>query len=359
MDVEGGDESDAAQGEAQRVGQLPVLEQREHHRPHHRADGLHREEDAHPVARILVLLRLRVQHEARHPVLHQLHGGRVEGACGHRAVGVRPHEHEGRPAEELHQSHRPEGFGRTRQEAEDVHLLLLLLAADAVVFGVELRGIFLHLQRGVDDAEDEDGRADVEGVNHRVGYHPLGRDVADAYGGEDEGEEVACQAPGVAQEALYGVGQSFLFLIDHVAHHHLEGLHGHVDAGVQQHQRNQSEDHRRAHRHAEAARVGQHAHDEHGHRGPHEEVGYAPSEAAPRPVAEHADERLHDDAHQRGQYPEVTQTVWVGAQRGEDAADVGALQGVGYLYAEEAEADVPQLPETMVGYFFHWFWCCK
>ena len=351
----GGDEARAAQHEAERVGQLAVLEHGEHHRPNDRPDGLYREEDAHPVARILVLLRLRVQHKTCHTVLHHLHRGRAEGIGSHRAVRIGPHEHEGRPAEELHEAHRPEGFRRTRQEAEDVDLLRLLLLRDAVVFGIELRRIFLHLHGGVDDAEDEDGRADVEGVDDRVGYHSLGGDVADAEGGEGEGEEVARQASGVAQEALYGIGQAFLFLIDHVAHHHLEGLHRHVDAGVQQHQGYQSEHHRRTHRHAEAAGVGQHAHHEHGHRCSHEEVRYAPPEAAPRAVAEHADEGLHDDAHQRGQYPEVTQAVRIGAQRGENAADIGALQGVGYLYAEEAEADVPQLPETFIGYFFHWF----
>ena len=66
-----------------------------------------------------------------------------------------------------------------------------------------------------------------------------------------------------------------------------------------------------------------------------------PSEAAPCAVAEHSDEGLYDDAHQRRQYPEVTQTMRVSAQRGEDSADIRALQSIGNLYTKEAETDVP------------------
>ena len=36
----------------------------------------------------------------------------------------------------------------------------------------------------------------------------------------------------------------------------------------------------------------------------------------------------------------------VGTQGGEYSADVGTLQGIGYLHAEETETDVPQGPKT-------------
>ena len=136
----------------------------------------------------------------------------------------------------MYQPYRPESLGCTYQKAEHVDFLLLFFFRDAVVFGIELGRIFLYLQRGVNNAKDKDGRADVEGVDDRIWYHPLGRDVADAYGREDEREEVTRQASGVAQETLYGIGQPLLFLVHQVAYHHLEGLHGHVDACVQQHQ---------------------------------------------------------------------------------------------------------------------------
>ena len=44
----------------------------------------------------------------------------------------------------------------------------------------------------------------------------------------------------------------------------------------------------------------------------------------------------------------------VGTKSGEDAADVGALKGVGNLYAEEAETNVPQAPKRFVWNLFHY-----
>jgi len=118
-------------------------------------------------------------------------------------------------------------------------------------------------------------------------------------------------------------------------------LHGHVDGGVEEHQSHQSEDHGRGHRHAERAGIGQQAHHQHGQGSTEEEIGYAASPSCPRAVGARADNRLHDDAHEWGQYPKITQAVGVGAKGGEDARDVGTLQGVGYLYAEESETEIP------------------
>ena len=53
------------------------------------------------------------------------------------------------------------------------------------------------------------------------------------------------------------------------------------------------------------------------------------------------------------QYPEITQTMRIGTQCGKDTADVGTLQCIGYLYAEKAKADIPQLPKTQIRFYFH------
>ena len=44
----------------------------------------------------------------------------------------------------------------------------------------------------------------------------------------------------------------------------------------------------------------------------------------------------------------------VGTESSEDAADVSALEGVGNLYAKEAETDVPQAPKRFVWNLFHY-----
>ena len=125
-----------------------------------------------------------------------------------------------------------------------------------MVFSIFCRGHLLHFDTGVDDAENEDGSTDVEGVDDRVGDDALRCRVADAHVGEEEGEKVAYEAACVAQETLDGVGQTLLFFIYHVAHHHFKGLHGHVDGGVEEHEGNESEYHGRADLHAEAAGIG-------------------------------------------------------------------------------------------------------
>ena len=49
------------------------------------------------------------------------------------------------------------------------------------------------------------------------------------------------------------------------------------------------------------------------------------SPAGPSLIAQRSDNRLHKNAHQWWQYPEITQRVWVGTQRCKDARDVGRL----------------------------------
>ena len=43
----------------------------------------------------------------------------------------------------------------------------------------------------------------------------------------------------------------------------------------------------------------------------------------------------------------------IGTQCGKDTADVSTLQCIGYLYAEKAKADIPQLPKTQIRFYFN------
>ena len=205
-----------------------------------------------------------------------------------------------------------------------------------------LGSVFLDLGRGENHAQDKDGRTDVECPLHRVGHLTLFSHIGHAYGSKDEREKVAHDGTGVAQEALDGVGFGFLFLVDHIAHHHLEGLHGHVDTSVKQHEHHGTENHGRSHGEAETTGVGQQAHDGHGNGCTSKQIGDAAAKASPRLVAEITHKGLHNHAHEGRQNPEEAPAVGVSAQSGEDAADVSTLQCVGDLYAEEAETDVPQ-----------------
>ncbi len=214
-----------------------------------------------------------------------------------------------------------------------------------VVGGVLLGRHFAHGHAGIEHAEDQDRRAAVERIDHRVGNHPFGSDVADADPGKEVGEEIAHQRTGVAEHALDRVGLRLLLLVHHVAHHHLEGLHSHVDRGVEQHEHHQPERHRHLDRKTQAARVGQKGHHQHGDQRAEVEIGLATSPAAPGLVAEAADQRLYDHAHERGQDPEETQIVRIGPERGEDTADIRTLEGVGDLNTEKSEAQIPHLPK--------------
>lgn len=78
--------------------------------------------------------------------------------------------------------------------------------------------------------------ADVERIDDRVGNNTFGSNITDADGGKNKREKISCQTAGITEKTLNGVSQSFLFFIHHIAHHHLEGLHGHIDRGIKEHQ---------------------------------------------------------------------------------------------------------------------------
>ena len=225
--------------------------------------------------------------------------------------------------------------------------------------GILLRRHFLHAQERIEDAKDEDGGPAVERIDDAVGNDAFRRFIGDADPGEEDREQVAHQGARVAQETLDGIGSGLLLLVHHVADHHLEGLHRDVDGGVQEDQGEQAE----PHRHVQAqeqpggevqrARIREEQHHQDGHDGAHDEVGLAAAHPGPGPVGPLADEGLDDHAHQRREDPEPGELVRIRAEGGEDAADIGALQGVRDLDPEKAEAQVHHLPESQVAFRTH------
>ncbi len=119
---------------------------------------------------------------------------------------------------------------------------------------------------------------------------------------EHEAHNRAC----VTQEALYGVGEALLLLVDHVAYEHLERLHGYVDRQVEEHQCECSEDECAGHGEVEASGIGKQCHDDYGEYCAKQEVGKTATEAIPCAVAECAHDGLNYQACQRRQNPKVT-----------------------------------------------------
>ena len=189
---------------------------------------------------IFVVVGLSVDADAR----DALAGGGVVGVAGDGVGGIGPHVEEGGPAEELHEADGPEHLGGLDEQAEHVLAFLLLAGGggfDAVECGILGRVHLLDLGEGVEHAEQQDGRADVEGPCDGGGHLAGGGGVAEEEC-EDDGSDVAHDGAGVAEEALDAVGEALLLFVDHVADEHLEGLHGHVDGGVEQHQGHKAED---------------------------------------------------------------------------------------------------------------------
>ena len=167
VDEVGGDEADATHDERDGVSHLVALEAWDDGSPEYRTDGLDGKEDAYPVTCILILLRGCIED---HGTCFGNLGGCIKGAMCDRTVGIGPHVHERCPAEELYEADGPEGGRSLLEQFEHTGLVLMLLGIDGMVLVVLLGRILLHHDRGVDDADDEDGGTDVEGVLHRVGH---------------------------------------------------------------------------------------------------------------------------------------------------------------------------------------------
>mgnify|MGYP000056746179 CR=1 FL=1 len=187
---------------------------------------------------------------------------------------------------------------------------------------------------------------DIERPDDRIRNHTLLSIILDTEEGKEEWEDISGYRTGIAEETLDRVSLCLLFFIYHIAYQHLERLHRHVDARIEEHQRYQSEEHRTAHGQSERTGIREQAHYQDGNRSTHKEIRDAATEAAPRLITQRAHDRLNQDSHQRRENPEITQTVRVSAQSGKDAGNVGALKCVCNLHAKKTEAQVPELPET-------------
>ena len=91
----------------------------------------------------------------------------------------------------------------------------------------------------------------------------------------------------------------FLLFIHHIAHQHLERLHGHIDARVEQHEHDEAEEHHRRDGKSQRAGIRQQAHHGHSNGCSNKQIRYTTAEAAPGLVGECADDGLHDHTHER------------------------------------------------------------
>ena len=270
---------------------------------------------------------------------------------GNGAVGVGPHVEERCPAEELNHAHLEEHlpcafwlFLRSLAIGGFLGLNLILRK----FFGWH----FANIHHSVNHTENEDCGTNIERPNHRWWHLALWRNVGNTDGGKQQREHIAHDRASVAQKRLNAIRLSFLLFVHEVAHHHLEGLHRHVDAGVEEHEGYQAKHHRSAHCQAKRAGVGEQTHHEHCHKRAHKQVRNAAAEAAPCFITEIAHERLNEHTHEWWKNPEETQIVWVGSEGGEDAADVGTLKCIRNLHPEKSETDVKQFRKTQIRFCF-------
>ena len=324
------------------VCHLRILKLRENDSPDNTTYRLYGKENAHPVACLLKCFRSRV--------------GRIPYGFSDGSRRIIPEIKETSPAEELNQSHLPEGRWRLAEQSNPTGLVFRSLSIRIlhtslftlrfIILRILLWIPLLHLHRGVDNTENQDSRTDIERPDDRIRNHTLLSIILDTEEGKEEWEDISSYRTGIAEETLDRVSLCLLFFIYHIAYQHLERLHRHVDARIEEHQRYQSEEHRTAYGQSERTGIRQQAHHQDGNRSTHKEIRDAATEAAPRLIAQRAHDRLYQDSHQWRENPEITQVVWVSTQRCKDSGDVGALQGVGNLYSEKSEAQVPELPET-------------
>ena len=198
-------------------------------------------------------------------------------------------------------------------------------------------------ERWLEHTEDKDSGTDVERPSYSIWNLTLRSHALNAKPSEDVWEEIAHERTSVAQEALDRVCLGLLLVVNHIADHHLERLHRHIDRGIEEHKHNGTKGERRLNDHIETTRIWQERHNDNGNQSTHIEVRLTATPLAPGFVAHRADDRLYDHTHQRRQYPEETKGVGISTQCRKDAADVCTLQSVGNLHAKESETQIPHL----------------
>ena len=326
MEVRHETEANGTNNETHGVSQLGVLELGQQSSPYHRTHGLNGKENTGPVTCLLEGLARGI--------------GGIPHHLSNRARGVVPHVKHGGPREELDETYLPESRRGVLEQSNPVGTLLLLLR-NGIILGIVLRIPLTDLRSGIDNAEDENGGADVERPDDAIGHHTLLGHIADANKREHKGEHITHHRASIAEERLDTISLGLLLLIHHIAHQHLKRLHSHIDGCIEEHKGDEAEHHGGTDGETQRARVGQQTHDEHGHGGSDKQVRDTTTKACPCLIAQRSDDGLHQDTHQRGQDPEITQVVGIGTKGGEDTGDVGTLQRISDLHTEESKTQIP------------------
>ena len=147
------------------------------------------------------------------------------------------------------------------------------------------------------------------------------------------------------KETLHRETQGALIFRQVIADERPERLHRDIDARIH--------DPQHAGRHPQVGRVRHHEKRQGCQDGAEQEKRPPAAQAIPGAVAHVSDDRLHDQAGDRGRNPQDGQILDFRTQRLEDPADVGILQGEAKLDAEESKTHVPDLPEVELRFLFH------
>ena len=223
-----------------------------------------------------------------------------------RAIRIRPHIHERCPAEELHQTHRPEGRRRLLEQLDEAFLFfffLFLAGINTVELRVLLRVQLLHGRESVKRAENQYRSSCVERPFHTIGDHTLRRRIGNTDPGKEDREQVTHYRARIAERRLNSVRRTLLLLIHHIADHHLKRLHGDVDTRIEEHQTEQTEPHRRVQtqesrlRKGEIARIRQQQHYCYRDERTHEQIRFTATQTSPGLVAILSNQRLNNHSH--------------------------------------------------------------
>lgn len=278
-------------------------------------------------------------------------GRLVDEGRGDQRLQVVPHQEEGRPAEELRHAELPHRAGNVAQQRQEppgglrfVRALLLRVVASELP-----GGILPDLEGGDEHRQQQDGPSGVVGVGDMARDAPLDRRVGDAAPGHDEREKSPDDGPEVDQKGLDDEPLGLLRIVEHVGDQRPEGLHRDVEREVHEQQ-----DQRPHHQRGEGQQRRAVGHQQKGDRrddGASEDVGDPASETRPRPVGKEAYDGLNDQSGKGRRQPEVAQVTQIGSHRLQNARRIGVLQRIADLYAQEAEAEIPDLPEGEFRFF--------
>ncbi len=132
-------------------------------------------------------------------------------------------------------------------------------------------------------------------------------EIADTDCRQGDRLKITDETAGIAEKTLDGICKTFLTLVDLISDKHLERLHGHVDGSVKKHQGDKAENHSSANCQSETSGIREKTHDHNSDSCSKNKVRQATAETIPCAVTRSANQWLHNNAHQRGQNPEIAQ----------------------------------------------------